>query len=82
MSDAVLGLICVESLVAVDVLLGVLTVDVTELSAVECLMMFLMHGLFDDEVNWLSVMVEIVIVTGIFSCLSNLESMVALRFVT
>lgn len=77
-----LRLICVEIQVAVVVLLRVLAVDISKLSAVECLVMFLMHGLFDDEVDWLPVMIIVMVMTGVFSSLSNLKSMVALGLVT
>ncbi len=77
-----LRLICVEIQVAVVVLLRVLAVDISKLSAVECLVMFLMHGLFNDEVDWLPVMIIVMVMTGVFSSLSNLKSMVALGLVT
>ncbi len=76
-----LGLICVEGQVAVVVLFGMLTVNVAELSTVECLVMFLMHGFFNNEMDWLSVMIVVMIETAIFSCLSNLESVMAFRFI-
>ena len=50
--DAMLWLVCmnVEMLV---VLIGVITVGVAELAAVERVMRNFMHGLFNNEVNWL-----------------------------
>ena len=45
--------------VTVIVLFWVFTIDVTSFSAVECLVVLLMHGLFDDEVDWLANMVTL-----------------------
>ena len=56
--DAMLWLICmnVEMLV---VLIGVITVGVAKLAAVESVMRDFVHGLFNDKVNWLMLLMVI-----------------------
>ena len=51
--------------VTVIVLFWVFTIDVTSFSAVECLVVLLMHGLFDDEVDWLANMVTFFALVGL-----------------
>lgn len=59
-ADAVLGRLGLPAAVAVGLPLSVLLlVHVTELAAVEGLMMLLMHGLFDDEVDLLLVVIVV-----------------------
>lgn len=49
----------------VIVLLGVFTIDVASFSAVECLVVLLMHGFFDDEVDWLTTMMAFFVSIGL-----------------
>jgi len=72
MLNSVGWLISMILVVSVIVLFWVLTIDVASFSAVECLVVLLVHGFFDDEMDWFTNVVAFFVFVSLCNFISSL----------